>query len=192
MLATYEQGFMLGDGTGAILVYAKQPSNFAVGETVDVSGSASTYNGMWQIGSPEVKAQAKADKFAYPAATAFDGAKLKAYIDAKNYKPTFISVTGKLKVTPNSKTGYNDFDIEVANGNQTILVRPTYTNASLIDPELAGQTVTATGYTIGVYKTTSVNIMCTDFTVDGATESYIPWVSCWPTARRRASRRAAW
>ncbi len=174
VLATYEQGFMLGDGTGAILVYAKQPSNFAVGETVDVSGSASTYNGMWQIGSPEVKAQAKADKFAYPAATAFDGAKLKAYIDAKNYKPTFISVTGKLKVTPNSKTGYNDFDIEVANGNQTILVRPTYTNASLIDPELAGQTVTATGYTIGVYKTTSVNIMCTDFTVEGATESYIP------------------
>lgn len=174
VLAAYEQGFMLGDDTGAILVYAKLPSNFAVGETVDVSGSASTYNGMWQIGSPEVKAQAQAGKFAYPAATAFDGAKLKAYIDAKNYKPTYISVTGKLKVTPNSKTGYNDFDIEVANGDQTILVRPTYTNASLIDPELAGKTVTATGYTIGVYKTTSVNIMCTGFTVEGATETDTP------------------
>lgn len=164
VIATYGRGFLLGDETGAVLVYLNAPVNYSIGDVVTVAGTTSKYNGLLQFpAASKVERVERSKEFAYPSAQAMSGAELDAYMAKPSVK--YAKVTGKLSI---SGTYYN---LEVAGCTRQGSV--SYPVEGLIDSALNGQNVTVEGYLIGGTKK-FVNIMATSVVAAGAKAEFTP------------------
>ena len=165
VLATYSRGFLLGDGTGSILVYQYDMPNVSLGDVVEVKGTTSKYSGLKQFSNtpaPEVTKLEVAESFEYPAFESMDGAALDTYLNTPTLKAA--SYTGKLILDGNY---YNITEIE---GAASAIGTFSYPVAGIVDPELVGQKVTVNGYLIGSNVSRNlVNTMVVNIAAAGTT-----------------------
>ena len=150
VVATYSQGFLLGDGTGYILVYQGSDKGFVVGEVVKVNGTTSLYAGLLQFGTDAIVE--KTDNVAevvHPDVTTMDGAAMDNYLKAISVK--YVEYIGELTI---SGTYYN----VAVEGAKTAVGSISYPKSGLVNAE-NGAIVKVTGYTIGVNSDKYVNTM---------------------------------
>lgn len=168
--ATYDRGFIVGDGTGSILVYLFE-INYSVGDVVTVSGTTSAYGGLMQFpSSSEVTLLERAETFSYPTPTAMDGAAMDAYLAAPEVK--YVSYTGTLSI--DEEGGYYNVAVDGATSATGSLAYPV---AGVVDSSLDGQKVNVTGYLIGATGDPAkyVNTMVTTVSLaDGSGVEYTP------------------
>lgn len=155
VMAAYDRGFLIGDGTGFIYIYAQ--NSLAVGDVVTVSGAVSAYGGCLQFSSPTVtKTSTTTPSYGNP--RDIDG----AAFDALVAEPvvTYIKVKGSLTLSGN----YKNLTIEGANA-----VGSLQASSAVMGNAATGNDVEVTGYF--VYKsgstTTYGNIIATKVEVIG-------------------------
>lgn len=149
----YGRGFLVGDGTGTILVYLGSAANCSTGDIVTVSGTTSSYGGFMQFGNGSVVSMVgRSETFAYPEADEFSAAELDAYLEAPVLQ--YVSYTGVLNISGN----YYNINVD---GTATATGSISYPVVGMIDPALDGQAVRVTGYLIGTSSGRYVNMMAT-------------------------------
>ena len=164
IVGTYSRGFMLNDGTASILVYLNAPANYSVGDVVTITGTTSSYSGLYQFTqNSEITWIEHNKSFTYPTATTMNGAQMDAWTN--NATVQYVSITGELSISNN----YYNLLIDGAEHQGSI----SYPANGLVDAGLNGQEVTVTGYLIG-YSNKYVNIMATSVVAAGTTSQYTP------------------
>lgn len=154
--ATYKRGFLVSDGTGAILMYTNQDptGKYAIGDLVSISGSTSAYAGLNQYPDKATvtKLNTEADTFTYPAVCELSGADMDAYLT----RPTaqYVRYTGTLKKDGNY---YNVINADAITAQGSL----SYVLDGAIDDALDGQAVVVEGYAIGVSSGKFLNTMIT-------------------------------
>jgi hypothetical protein len=167
VVATYSRGFLLGDGTGYILVYQGSDKGIVAGEVVTVSGATSEYGGLLQFGtSPVVEKTGTTEVVVHPNVITMDGAAMDAYLSAQSIQ--YVEYTGTLTVSGS----YYNVDVD---GTETAVGSISYPKASIVEAE-SGDVVKVTGYTIGVNSDKYVNTMAVKVEVveGGATDPEEP------------------
>ena len=171
VVATYSRGFLLGDGTGYILVYQGSDKGIVAGEVVTVSGATSEYGGLLQFGtSPVVEKTGTTEVVVHPNVITMDGAAMDAYLSAQSIQ--YVEYTGTLTV---SGSYYN----VAVDGAATALGSIQYPKTNFVVAE-SGDVVKVTGYTIGVSNSSGspkyVNTMAVSVEVveGGATDPEEP------------------
>ena len=150
IVATYERGFLLDDGTGSILVYLGTDNGHAAGDIVTVEGATSMYGGLLQFGNTSVVEKLTTTTVTYPAATAMDGAAMDAYLAAPAIQ--YVEYTGTLTINNN----YYNVAVE---GTATATGSIQYPQDAIKANLTSGSVVKVTGYTIGVSSSKYVNTM---------------------------------
>lgn len=140
VVATYQQGFILSDGTAEMLVYVGSNATIpAIGKTVKVEGSTSIYNGMLQFGAGATITETGEAEVKTSTPIALDGAAM----NSLSYTtPTFVSFTGVYSA-----------DNTVAVEGATITVALSNPNAELGLAELNKYTLAFEGWYTGSYNT---------------------------------------
>ena len=166
VIATYTRGFLLGDETGSILVYLNNVGNYSVGDVVTVSGDVTEYGGTLQFSaSANIAFIERSETFAYPQATAMSATEMEAWKEAPEVK--YVSITGKLSIS-NGK--YYNIIVDGTELQGSI----SYPMTGMIDANLDGQQITATGYLIGFSSGKYVNMMATSVVAAGTSNEYTP------------------
>ena len=170
VVATYSRGFLLGDGTGYILVYqgASLTTEFSVGDVVAVSGPTNKYNGFLQFQTTAVIEKTGTAEVVYPNVTTLDGEAMDAYLAKSSVQ--YVEYTGTLSV--DTEKGYYNVAID---GAETAVGSISYPKAGIVEAE-DGDVVKVTGYTIGVSSSKYVNTMAVSVEVveGGATDPEEP------------------
>ncbi len=144
--AAYQRGFILDDGTGAVLVYLdKQPSNFSLGDIVEVKGEVGEYNNGLQFMKPEMKLVGKTADFKFPAAKTMTKADFEAF--GASPKTQYVTFNGTFSAEDSGK-GFFYYNVDVDGAGISL----SYVYPGQIDHALNGQKVTVTGYAFA-YKT---------------------------------------
>ena len=112
VMAAYDRGFVIGDGTGYIFVFNENTT--AVGDVVTVQGKITEYGGCFQFSEVTITA-ANPSTPNYPEVREIDGAAL----DALVAKPavTYVKVSGQLLVSGN----FRNLKVEGATAQGSIL-----------------------------------------------------------------------
>lgn len=172
VVATYSRGFLLGDGTGYILVYQGSDKGIVAGEVVTVSGATSEYGGLLQFGTSPVVEKTGTAKVEHPNVTTMDAAAMDAYLAKPSVQ--YVEYTGTLSV--DTEKGYYNVAID---GAKTAVGSISYPKAGIVEAE-DGDVVKVTGYTIGVSNSSGspkyVNTMAVSVEVveGGATDPEEP------------------
>ena len=142
VVATYSRGFLLGDGTGYILVYqgASLTTEFSAGDVVVVSGPTNKYNGFLQFQTTAVIEKTGTAEVAYPNVTTLDGEAMDAYLTAPSIQ--YVEYTGKLTIDGS----YYNIAVD---GASTAIGSIQYPKENVVEAE-NNDVVKVTGYTIGV------------------------------------------
>ena len=148
----YKRGFLLTDGTGAILVYLNAAHEYVVGDAVVVSGPTSAYAGLKQFTNKSEVSKIASTSFKYPAPRALATADMEAYLTAPY--AGYVTYTGTLSISGN----YYNVIIE---GSSAVQGSISYPIDGLIDPDLNEKKVVVTGYAIGVSSGKYLNTMAT-------------------------------
>ena len=167
--AAYGRGFIIDDTTGAVLIYQdKQPSNYALGDVVEVSGEVGEYNNGLQFLKPEVKLVAKTPDFKFPTPKTMTKADFEAY--GADPKTQYVQFTGTFSAEDSGK-GFFYYNVDVEGAEVSL----SYVNPGQIDHALNGQKVTVTGYAFA-YKTerNSTYVMLTSIAREGAQPDHTP------------------
>ena len=144
--AAYQRGFILSDETGAVLIYLdKQPSNFALGDIVEVKGEVGEYNNGLQLFKPEMKLVGKTPDFKFPAPKTMTKADFEAYGAAPQTQ--FVTFNGTFSAEDSGK-GFFYYNVDVEGAEISL----SYVYPGQIDHALNGQKVTVIGYAFA-YKT---------------------------------------
>lgn len=146
VIATYQRGFLISDGTGIMQVYmynkdtAPTPTIPAVGDKYTVKGAAEEYGGLWQIGLLNQKLENKSTG-TVPAVTyeTLNGEQVDALFAAPEIKA--VKYTGKLTIDGNY---YN-----VAIDGATAIGSITWPNAGVVNSALNGKFVDIKGWFVG-------------------------------------------
>lgn len=155
--AKYQQGVMVGDATGFILVYDKEGVTADIKDKITVKGVVGEYGGLKQITSPEITAVSTGNDIVYPAVKAIAGNELDAYAPAA---PEYISLTGTLSITTSSDKTYYNIVASGATKQGSI----QYPLEGAVPADLDGKAVTVTGFVVGA-TSKYVNIMMTKIEV---------------------------
>lgn len=145
VIATYQRGFLINDGTGVMQVYmydqktAPSPAVPAIGDKYTVKGAAEEYGGLWQIGLLNQKLEDKSTG-TVPAVTyeALTGEQMDALFAAPAVKP--VKITGKLVVDGD----YYNVDVVDATVQGSI----SWPTAGVVDKSLNGMVVDVEGWLI--------------------------------------------
>ena len=172
VVATYSRGFLLGDGTGYILVYqgASLTTEFSAGDVVVVSGPTNKYNGFLQFQTTADIEKTGTAEVVYPNVTTLDGEAMDAYLTAPSIQ--YVEYTGKLTIDGS----YYNIAVD---GAATALGSIQYPKTNFVVAE-SGDVVKVTGYTIGVSNSSGspkyVNTMAVSVEVveGGATDPEEP------------------
>lgn len=161
VMATYSRGYLVSDGTGHILFYAGSSDAAAVGDVVTISGTVTTYAGLYQFGNTSTLTVVATDgKVTYPTPRTLSATDMDAMLTAPAVE--YVSYTGTLSISGY----YYNVNIE---GAETAIGSISYPAEGLVDASLDGQKVTVTGYFIGVSSGKYFNTMATSVTA--ATEA---------------------
>ena len=142
VVATYSRGFLLGDGTGYILVFqgASLTTEFSAGDVVAVSGPTYKYNGFLQFQTTAVIEKTGTADVVYPNVTTLDGEAMDAYLTAPSIQ--YVEYTGKLTIDGS----YYNIAVD---GASTAIGSIQYPKENVVEAE-NNDVVKVTGYTIGV------------------------------------------
>ena len=142
IMAFYDRGFILSDGTGNILVYGGEGYSIeaSAGATISVSGTRDTFNGVAQIGSPDVTVVSEGETPSYPQPKILSGTAADDYLSSGVCE--YIQYEGVLSV---SGSHYN---VSIP-GASTAIGSIAYPLSDLNITDFDGMTVTVTGYYIG-------------------------------------------
>ena len=166
VVATYANGCLLTDASGAHILAFKPSLTPAVGEIVNIEGGVSAYAGLLQFGEGAVvTATGKTTSVTHPTAEVMDGAKLDAYLTAPAIK--YVEYEGTLAISGN----YYNVNVE---GTTTAIGSISYPGDD-IKAELTaldGKSIKVTGYLIGASSNKYANTMAID--VAEATEIVPP------------------
>ena len=104
VLATYTRGFVMGDDTGAILVYLGQNSNCQIGDVVTVEGPVVEYDGIWEFNTLAEVTKTGTTTVVRGTPEKLDGAGLDALLANPEIK--YISYTGVLSANGSRLSAY--------------------------------------------------------------------------------------
>ncbi len=164
VVAVYNRGFLMSDGTGTVLVYLNGAHDYAVGDMVTVDGSTSVYANLIQFGASSTVTKLAGGSFSYPKAQMMEAADMDAYLGAP--RVAYVTYEGTLNISGNYYNVYID-------GAETATGSISYPVDGLVDESLNGERVVVTGYTIGVSSGRYVNTMATSVEA-AASETQLP------------------
>ena len=150
-VATYANGALLTDASGAYILAFKPSETIAVGEVVDIEGNVSAYGGLLQFGQGATVTKTGTTTVTHPTAEVMDGAALDAYLSAPVVK--YVEYEGVL-----ASGSYHNVTVE---GAVTAIGSVQYPTADLKAQltELNGKKIKVTGYLIGVSSNKYTNTM---------------------------------
>lgn len=164
IVAVYQKGLMLADGTGYTLVFNnawdKQDSNPYIGDVnkkATVKGKVVDFNGLLQFSTPDEITIGAASDLVLPEPVAFDAAGLTAYESAKKYE--YVSLTGVLSITEGTSGSnkYNSYTVAVA-GYSAKTVTLAYGLDAYYAGLATGDVVDVKGFAVG-FDASKINIM---------------------------------
>ena len=139
IVATYSRGFLVKDGTGAVLVYVA--TELPIGSTVMVTGTTNTYGGLKQFGNTATVNTITEGTGSITQPTPYS----MTIDDVDNYATApyvrYISYKGVLSISGN----YYNVTVDGA----TVVGSISYPNTGSVDADLNGQEVVVVGYSIG-------------------------------------------
>lgn len=150
VIAKYQRGFLLSDGSGTILVFDKNGFDFVPGDIVKVSGAVTNYAGFNQFGTTPVCEKLADGTAKAPTALSLDATAMEEYLTAPFI--AYVEYTGKLSV---SGTYYN----VIISGTDKCQGSIQYPIDGVVDESLNGKQVTVEGYTLGVSGGKYINTM---------------------------------
>lgn len=151
IVAKYNRGALISDGTGYILVYKNAAMAEVVGDKIDVKGPTSVYGGMLQFGAAtEVTKISSGNRVNHPAPTVLDGAGMDAQLSKTSVE--YVEYVGTLSVSGS----YYNVKIDGASKAQGSL---QYIDASAFPLAVNGAKIKVRGYFIGVSSSKYVNTM---------------------------------
>ena len=158
VLATNAQSFLIGDGTGSMLVYLGKSwtPDVKAGDKLRVSGSTTTYAGAVQFGQSTTYEKIGTATVSHPTPKTLDGVAADAYLSKSTITPEYVRIEGTLSVSGN----YYNLAIDGAK----IIGSLTYPAASSGVSALDGERVTVVGYVTGVVSGKYLNILFTSVT----------------------------
>lgn len=141
IMAFYDRGFILSDGTDNILVYGGEGYSIeaSAGATVSVSGTRDTFNGVAQIGSPDVTVVSEGETPSYPQPKVLSGTAADDYLSSGVCE--YIQYEGVLSAG-------SHYNVSIP-GASTAIGSIAYPLSDLNITDFDGMTVTVTGYYIG-------------------------------------------
>ena len=152
IVAKYNRGALIYDGTGYILVYKNAAMSEVVGDKIEVNGPTSVYGGMLQFGAAtEVKKLSSGNSVNHPAPKVLDGAGMDAQLSKTSVE--YVEYVGTLSVS--SGTYYN-VTIDGATKAQGSL---QYIDATAFPLAVDGAKIKVRGYFIGVSSSKYINTM---------------------------------
>lgn len=105
------KGYILDDGTEALLIYLPTIESYAVGDKMKIAGKVAVFNFGAQIQSPLYEVKDGTEEFQYPEAIVYDATKVKALKDELSPKVAdkasyvtpveYIQLSGKVNVSGN-------------------------------------------------------------------------------------------
>lgn len=164
LVAVYQKGLMLADGTGYTLVFNnswdKQDSNPYIGDVnkkIAVKGQVVEYNGLLQFSTPDEITVGEASDLVLPEPVAFDATGLTAYESDKKYE--YVSLTGILDISQGTSNGntYNSYTVTVT-GYSAKTVTLAYGLDSYYAGLATGDVVDVKGFAVG-FDNSKINIM---------------------------------
>lgn len=157
--ATTMGSFVVGDDTGAVLVYAGYGSvSFEVGDVVNIVGSTSAYGGMGQFTSTATITKTGTADVTYPTATVMSGTDVDSYLSDPSIK--YVKYTGTLAESGN----YVNITID---GASTAIGSISYPADGLYDSSLVDQKVDIYGYITGVVSSKYVQTVAVCIVAEG-------------------------
>lgn len=160
IVAVYQKGLMLADGTGYTLVFNnawdKQDSNPYIGDVnkkATVKGKVVEYNGLLQFSTFEEITVGEASDLKLPEPVVFDAAGLTAYEGDKKYE--YVSLTGVLTIT--EEKNYNTYTVAVA-GYSAKTVTLAYGLDAYYAGLATGDVIDVKGFAVG-FDSKKINIM---------------------------------
>lgn len=153
-VATYANGCLLTDNSGAYILAYNPTVKPAVGDVVDIEGAVSAYAGLLQFGAGSVVTKTGETKtVTHPTAEVMDGAKLDAYLSAPVIK--YVEYSGVLSIS--SGKYYNITVPGAATAQGSVSYPNDDMKATLTS--LDGKGIKVTGYLIGVSSSKYTNTM---------------------------------
>lgn len=162
VIAKYQRGFLLSDGSGTILVFDKNGFDFILGDIVKVSGAVTNYAGFNQFGTTPVCEKLADGTAKAPAALSLDATAMEEYLTAPFI--AYVKYTGKLSI---SGTYYN----VIISGTDKCQGSIQYPIDGIVDESLNGKQVTVEGYSLGVSGGKFINTMAVKVTEASATKA---------------------
>ena len=153
-VATYANGCLLTDNSGAYILAYNPTVTPAVGEVVDIEGAVSAYAGLLQFGAGAVVTKTGETKtVTHPTAEVLDGAKMDAYLGTPVIK--YVEYSGVLSI---SSGKYYNVTVPGASTSQGSVAYPDDALKTTLT-SLDGKGIKVTGYLIGATSSKYVNTM---------------------------------
>lgn len=162
IVATYNKGFLVSDGTGHILVYLNATPTNAVGDQVTVKGTLASYAGMLQFPAESTITKTGATTVSTPSQE-FSERDMDDMLGTKIVK--YGQYTGKLSIS-------GDYYNVTVPDCQTAVGSISYPQSGLVDKSWDGCEVTVKGYFIGTTSEKYFNTMVTEITYNGGENPY--------------------
>ena len=157
IVAKYNRGALISDGTGYILIYKNAAMEEVVGDKIEVNGPTSLYGGMLQFtADAEVTKISSENAVIHPEPTVLDAAGMEAQLAKTAVE--YIEYVGTLSVSTNSSgtTTYYNVAVEGTTKAQGSL---QYLDAAAFPVAVDGAEIKVRGYFIGVSSSKFVNTM---------------------------------
>ncbi|MBO4935745.1 MAG: BACON domain-containing protein [Alistipes sp.] len=153
-VATYANGCLLTDNSGAYILAYNPSETPAVGEVVDIEGAVSEYAKLLQFGAGAVVTKTGETKtVTHPTAEVLDGAKMDAYLGTPVIK--YVEYSGVLSI---SSGKYYNVTVPGASTSQGSVAYPDDALKATLT-NLDGKGIKVTGYLIGATSSKYVNTM---------------------------------
>lgn len=162
IVATYNKGFLVSDGTGHILVYLNATPTNAVGDQVTVKGTLAAYAGMLQFPAESTITKTGTTTVSTPSVE-FSERDMDDMLGTKIVK--YGEYTGKLAIS-------GDYYNVTVPDCQTAVGSLSYPKSGLVDKDWDGCDVSVKGYFIGTTSDKYFCTMVTEITCNGGENPY--------------------
>ena len=155
IVARSNRGFIVGDGTGYVYYYntSYDQSTYSIGNIVKISGSVTTYGGVFEFTSAATVTTATESNYVAEDPTVITGSQMDTRVGSSDGQlSNYVQYEGTLSVSGNY---YNITDINGASTAIGSISYPTSTTWSSLD----GKTVRVKGYYVGVSSSKYYNTM---------------------------------
>lgn len=166
VIATYQKGFLLHDGTASILVYLGSAPTQVAGDYVEVSGTTVVYNkGMQFDSTATISSLTTGTDYTFTAEE-MTAEEMTAYVASSTVvSGRYVTLEGILSTSGTTTIYYN-----IAVEGTEVVGSVSYPGADLGLADLNGKKIIVTGFVIGMSSSSStgtnyVNIMATDVEV---------------------------